>query len=61
MLNKTSVDSDMLGQAYEYLIKQCYQNDDFKTIVLVGDHIPNNLQMEDEVLLQFYDIAISRV
>lgn len=41
--------------------KQCYQDKDFKTIVLVGDRIPNNLLMEDEVLLQFYDIASSRV
>jgi len=41
--------------------KQCYQDKDFKTIVFIGDRIPNNLLMEDEVLLQFYDIAISRV
>lgn len=41
--------------------KQCYKEKDFKTIVSVGDCIPNNLLMEDEVLLQFYDIAISRV
>jgi len=41
--------------------KQCYQDKDFKTIVQVGDKIPNNLLMEDEVLLQFYDIAVSRV
>ena len=41
--------------------KQCYQDKDFKTIVTVGDKIPNNLLMEDEVLLQFYDIASSRV
>lgn len=41
--------------------KQCYQEKDFKTIVMVGDRIPNNLLMEDEVLLQFYDIASSRV
>ncbi len=41
--------------------KQCYQDKDFKTIVRVGDRIPNNLLMEDEVLLQFYDIASSRV
>ncbi len=41
--------------------KQCYQDKDFKTIVQVGDRIPNNLLMEDEVLLQFYDIASSRV
>lgn len=41
--------------------KHCYQDKDFKTIVQVGDRIPNNLLMEDEVLLQFYDIASSRV
>lgn len=41
--------------------KQCYQDKDFKTIVTIGDRIPNNLLLEDEVLLQFYDIASSRV
>ena len=41
--------------------KQCYQDKDFKTIVIIGDRIPNNLLMEDEVLLQFYDIASSRI
>ena len=41
--------------------KQAYQDKDFKTIVQIGDRIPNNLLMEDEVLLQFYDIASSRV
>lgn len=41
--------------------KQCYQDKDFKTIVEIGDRIPEKLLMEDEVLLQFYDIASSRV
>lgn len=41
--------------------KQCYQDKDFKTIVQIGDRIPNKILMEDEVLLQFYDIASSRV
>jgi DNA modification methylase len=41
--------------------KHCYQEKDFKTIVQIGDRIPNNLLMEDEVLLQFYDIAVSRI
>ncbi len=41
--------------------KHCYQEKDFKTIVHIGDRIPNNLLMEDEVLLQFYDIAASRI
>lgn len=41
--------------------KQCYQDKDFKSIISIGDRIPNNLLMEDEVLLQFYDIASSKV
>ncbi len=41
--------------------KQCYIDKDFKTIVLVGDKIPQNLLTEDEILLQFYDIALSHV
>ena len=41
--------------------KEAYQEKDFKTIVQIGDRIPKNLLMEDEVLLQFYDIAVSRV
>jgi type I restriction-modification system DNA methylase subunit len=41
--------------------KQCYQDNDFKTIVQMGDRILNNLLMEGEVLLQFYDIASMRV
>lgn len=41
--------------------KQCYQDKDFKTIIQVGDRIPDKILMEDEVLLQFYDIASSKV
>lgn len=41
--------------------KQCYKEKDFVTIVTLGDKIPNNLLIEDEVLLQYYDIASSRV
>lgn len=41
--------------------KQCYMEKDFATIVMVGDKIPENLLTEDEVLLQYYDIASSRV
>lgn len=41
--------------------KQCYQDKEFETIVKVGERIPNKLLLEDEVLLQFYDIATSRV
>lgn len=41
--------------------KQSYQDKDFATIVTVGDRIPQNLLTEDEQLLQFYEIASSRV
>ena len=41
--------------------KQCYQDKDFATIVAVGERIPQNLLTEDEQLLQFYEIASSRV
>ena len=41
--------------------KHCYIEKNFKTIVLVGDRIPQNLLTEDEILLQFYDIALSHV
>jgi DNA modification methylase len=41
--------------------KQCYQDKDFQSIITIGDKIPNNLLMEDEVLLQFYDIASTRI
>lgn len=41
--------------------KQCYIDKDFATIVLVGDKIPQNLRDEDEVLLQFYDIAMNKM
>lgn len=45
--------------------KQCYKEKDFKTIVEIVDCLERsrrgNLVMEDEVLLQFYDIASTRV
>lgn len=41
--------------------KQCYQDKDFGTIIAVGNRIPQNLLTEDEQLLQFYEIASSRV
>ena len=41
--------------------KQCYKDKDFLAIVTLAEKIPNNLLMEDEVLLQYYDIANTRV
>lgn len=41
--------------------KYCYQQNDFKMIIAIGDKIPNDLLMEDEILLQYYDIATYKV
>ncbi len=41
--------------------KQCYIDKDFETIIMVSNKIPQNLLQEDEVLLQFYDIALNKV
>lgn len=40
--------------------KQCFKDKDFKTILLLGDKIPQNILTEDEQLLQYYDIAQMR-
>jgi len=58
---KTKKIKEVRVEALRAGFKQCYQDKDFKTIVTIGDKIPNNLLMEDEVLLQFYDIASSKV
>ena len=41
--------------------KNAYTNKDFATIVHVANRLPEALLMEDEALLQYYDIASSRV
>ena len=58
---KTKKIKEVRVEALRAGFKQSYQDKDFKSIVTIGDKIPNNLLMEDEVLLQFYDIASSRV
>lgn len=45
----------------QYGFKECYKQKRFADIVAVGDHIPESLLTEDEVLLQYYDIAQSRI
>ena len=59
--SKTKKIKEVRVEALRAGFKQCYQDKDFKSIVIIGEKIPNNLLMEDEVLLQFYDIASSRV
>jgi len=41
--------------------KNCWEQKNFKTIVVLGDMIPQNILLEDEQLLMFYDIAKDRV
>ena len=41
--------------------KNCWEQKDFKTIVTTGDMIPQNILLEDEQLLMYYDIAKDRV
>lgn len=52
---------DARREALRAGFKQCYIDKEFQTIVTVGDKIPQNLLTEDEVLLQFYDIAQSKL
>lgn len=48
-------------EVLRYGFKECYKQKDYQAIVTVGDHIQEPLLQEDEVLLQYYDIASSRV
>ena len=41
--------------------KNCWEQKDFKAIVVVGDLIPQNILLEDEKLLMYYDIAKDRI
>lgn len=41
--------------------KNCWEQKDFKTILTLGDMIPQNIPLEDEQLLMYYDIAKDRV
>ncbi len=41
--------------------KACWEKKDFLTIVSIGDKIPQNILLEDEQLLMYYDIAKDRI
>ena len=41
--------------------KNCWEQKDFKTIITLGDMIPQNILLEDEQLLMYYDIAKDRI
>ena len=52
---------DVRVEAVRAGFKQCYSDKNFADIILVGDRIPQNLLTEDEILLQYYDIASSKI
>lgn len=52
---------DVRVEAVRAGFRQCYIDKNFADIILVSDRIPQNLLAEDEVLLQYYDNAISKV
>lgn len=41
--------------------KHCWEQKEFNTIVIMGDMIPQNILLEDEQLLMYYDVAKDRV
>lgn len=41
--------------------KTCWEKKDFATIVNLGEKIPQNILLEDEQILMFYDIAKDRI
>ena len=48
-------------EVLRYGFKECYKQKDYQAIITVGDHVQESLLQEDEILLQYYDIAASRV
>lgn len=58
---KTKKLKDVRVEALREGFKSAWQKKDFVTIVNVAEKIPQNLLMEDEYLLNFYDIAKDRV
>ena len=48
-------------EVLRYGFKECYKQKNYQAIVTVGDHILESLLQEDEVLLQYYDIASTRI
>ena len=58
---KTKKLKDVRVEALREGFKSAWQKKDFVAIVNVAEKIPQNLLMEDEYLLNFYDIAKDRV
>jgi DNA modification methylase len=58
---KTKKIKEVRVEALRAGFKMCWEKKDFKTIVNLGDKIPQNILLEDEQLLMFYDIAKDRI
>ena len=58
---KTKKLKDVRVEALHAGFKSCWEKKEFTTIVNVAEKIPQNLLMEDEQLLIFYDIAKDKV
>ena len=58
---KTKKLKEVRVEALRAGFKSCWEKKDFNTIISMGDKIPQNLLLEDEQLLMFYDIAKDRV
>lgn len=41
--------------------KKCWEKKDFKSIVSLSEKIPQNILLEDEQLLMYYDIAKDKI
>lgn len=58
---KTKKLKELRLEALRVGFKACWEKKDFASIVVLGEKIPQNLLLEDEQLLMFYDIAKDRV
>ena len=58
---KTKKIKEVRVEALRAGFKMCWEKKDFKTIVNLGDKIPQNILLEDEQLLMYYDIAKDRI
>jgi DNA modification methylase/rubredoxin len=58
---KTKKLKEVRVEALRAGFRSCFDKKDFQTIVTLGDKIPQNLLLEDEQLLMFYDIAKDRI
>lgn len=58
---KTKKLKELRVEALRAGFKVCWEKKDFTSIVVLGEKMPQNLLLEDEQLLMFYDIAKDRV